>query len=209
MNFLSLLQDKAQLPFLGHQPRFQWPGALLSIPPPRSSQAHRATITPAAPPSPALMDGNCPGDNQYSSHSPPPWLWLLIPRSSDHHGTELGPLCDEDSSFVIWNNPKRNRGEVASQCQSLIHKESLVHTPPGEPARHEDAHGRQEERERVSVLNRSGGWVHSLPPALPFLTREKHLQCARLAPKALDVSPHSVTIAASKLGSLFPEFSKR
>ena len=141
--------------------------------------------------------------------APPPWLWLLIPRSSDHHGTELGPLCDEDSSFVIWTNPKRNRGEVASQCQSLIHKESLVHTPPGEPARHEDAHGRQEERERVSVLNRSGGWVHSLLPALPFLTREKHLQCARLAPKALDVSPHSVTIAASKLGSLFPEFSKR
>lgn len=80
---------------------------------------------------------------------------------------------------------------MASQCQSLIHKESLVHTPPGEPARHEDAHGREEERERVSVLNGSaagfpgsGGWVHSPPPAPPFLTLEKHLQCASLVPKA-------------------------
>lgn len=76
----------------------------------------------------------------------------------------------------------------------------------------------RKERERVGVLSSSaagfpgsGGWAllpSPAPPSTPFLTLKKRLQRAQLVPKALDVSPCSVTKAASKAGSLFSEFSK-
>lgn len=66
----------------------------------------------------------------------------------------------------------------------------------------------RKEGERVSVLSSSaagfpgsGGGARSPPPAppsTPCLTLKKRLQHARLVPKALDMSPRSVIIAASK-----------
>ena len=105
----------------------------------------------------------------------------------------------------MWNNPKRNPGEVESECHFLTHKESLVHTPPGEPGRREHAHsteegGREGQRPEQQCRGLPREWRLGAfaTTSTTMLTLKKRLQCARLVPKTLDVSPRSVIIAASK-----------